>query len=126
MVWYNLIYNIPDGQLARAQTFQEEQEMSRKGQRHWKQKVRWILLVILLSILYNATRAGPVVNLTRYFTNWSLLATTSTVLISIILSANPDWDTDKAINLHALHHLMYTLTMFMNPVVFLMYWSIIH
>ena len=28
--------------------------------------------------------------------------------------------------MHALHHLMYTLMLFMNPVVVIMYWGLVH
>ena len=86
---------------------------------------------VLIAVTYNATRAGPVVNLVRYFTNWSLLATLFTVILSIIITADPESDitsnpSNKALHLHSLHHLMYTLTMFMNPVVVSMYWGLIH
>ena len=84
------------------------------------------MLIVLTCVTFNVTRAGPVVNLVRYFTNWSLLATYFTVIFGLIIGSNPSWDTNKAVNLHALHHLMYTLTMFMNPVVVLMYWGLIH
>ena len=50
---------------------------------------------VLIAVTYNATRAGPVVNLVRYFTNWSLLATLFTVILSIIITSDPENDLTK-------------------------------
>ena len=61
-----------------------------------------------------------------YFTNWSLMATTATCLLGTLISQNKDYTLKTAPNLFALHHLMYTLMLFMTPVVLLIYWGLVH
>ena len=74
----------------------------------------------------NALRLNPVSHLLIYFTNWSLLSTLITCWLGYIIAGSRLLRIDNAINMHALHHVMYTLSMFMNPVVFIMYWGVIH
>jgi hypothetical protein len=71
-------------------------------------------------------RIGPWINLFLFFTNWCVLFTLFTALIGIYLASNDKMTIKKAINLHALHHVSYTLTLFMTPVVVIMYWGIVH
>ena len=54
-------------------------------------KLRLLIFVILVGTVYNSTRAGPVMNLVKYFTNWSLLATTFTCGSSITI-IKTGWD----------------------------------
>ena len=74
----------------------------------------------------NALRVGPFINLLVYFTNWSLLSTLITCWLGYMIAGSRNLNIDNAINMHALHHLFYTLSLFMNPVVFFMYWGVIH
>ena len=88
--------------------------------------VRLILIVILVCVLMNALRIGPLINLIVYFTNWCLITTLLTCWLGYVIAGNRNLHVDNAINMHALHHLFYTLSLFMNPVVFIMYWCVIH
>ena len=100
--------------------------MIRKKKFNHKQLVRLLLIITLLGVLMNALRIGPLSNLLVYFTNWSLIATLITCWLGYIIAGSRILKIDNAINMHALHHVMYTLSMFMNPVVFIMYWGVIH
>ena len=61
-----------------------------------------------------------------YFTNWAILSTYTTSFLGLIISRNLDNNLENAPNLHALHHLMYTLMLFMTPIVVIMYWGVVH
>ncbi len=122
--WYNLIYEIEE--LLKAQSFVEEHTLIRKKKFNPKQLIRLFLIIILVSVLMNALRVGPFINLLVYFTNWSLISTLLTCWLGYVIAGSRNLHIDNAINMHVLHHLFYTLSLFMNPVVFFMYWGVIH
>jgi len=82
--------------------------------------------IVLLSVIYHGLLIGRPLDFLVFFTNWSLLATFFTVNIGIVLSRNPQYTHTTAQNLHAIHHLLYTLSLFSAPVVFIVYWGVIH
>ena len=61
-----------------------------------------------------------------YFTNWTQLANLLALIIGIILQFSPTYTLKNAPNLHALHHIFYTLAMFMMPAVVIIYWGFNH
>lgn len=91
-----------------------------------KQYIRLIIIVTLSGILYNATRTQPIVNLFIFFTNWSVWAVLFTAIFGVFLASHPKYSQKRAVTLHALHHISYTLAMFMTPVVVVLYWSSLH
>ena len=122
--WYNLIYEIEE--LLRAQSFVEEHTLIRKKKFNPKQLIRLFLIIILVSVLMNSFRIYPIISLLIYLTNWSLISTLITCWLGYIIAGSGNLHIGNAINMHALHHLFYTLSLFMNPIVFIMYWGVIH
>lgn len=126
MKWCDAFYDISGGELEQAQSFEDEQQLQVKRQTNPKQYIRLTIIITVSGILYNATRTQPFINLFIYFTNWSVWAVLFTALFSFILASHSKYSHRYAVTLHALHHLSYTLAMFMSPVVVLMYWSSLH
>jgi len=44
----------------------------------------------------------------------------------MVIASSPRYVQSKALNLHAFHHLFYTLSMFTQPIVVLVYWGVVH
>ena len=44
----------------------------------------------------------------------------------MILASQPHYDQVKALNLHSLHHMFYTIALFTQPIVILVYWGVVH
>lgn len=127
MVWYHLFFDIEDGELQRAQSFEDEWKTSKFGQRvNRNQIVRFMIASIIVSLFKNSIRINPWQNLFVYFTNWSQWCILLTALLGFILASKPHYDQERALNIHALHHLFYTLSMFTQPVVILIYWGVVH
>lgn len=79
----------------------------------------------MTGVQINSCRVGPWINLFIFLTNWCVWAVNLTAIIGQILSYNPSLTQSHAINLHSLHHLFYTLSLFLSPVVVLVYWIIV-
>jgi hypothetical protein len=126
MVWYHLFFDIAAGELKRAQSFEDEWRITKYGQVNRNQIVRGMIALIILSMFQNSTRLHHWSSLFIYFTNWSQWCILITALLGMVIASSPRYAQSKAINLHAFHHLFYTLSMFTQPVVVLVYWGVVH
>ena len=90
------------------------------------QRVRRFIFIALTYVIMRSCQIYPWTDMLTYFTNWGLLATYFTCISGTIISQNKGYTLKNAPNLHALHHLMYTLMLFMTPIVIVMYWGLVH
>ena len=56
MVWYNLIYDVKDGELERAQSFDKEHLLVSKGRVNNTQRVRLLIILLITGIMLNSMR----------------------------------------------------------------------
>ena len=73
-----------------------------------------------------ATQTNTIYTLLTMFTNWCLLSSFFSSVLERLLTTNPEYTFEKAPNMHAVQHIFYTLTLFTNPVVIMMYWGLVH
>ena len=76
--------------------------------------------------LLNALRVGKLISLFVMLTNWTLWVTLFTSILGFKLSSDPSLTFEKAPNMHAAHHICYTIMIFLTPAVVLIYWNFIH
>ena len=124
MVFYQILYTLDD--LKRAQGFESEHESKRSGTRHPVQLMRFALFILVGLNVYNSLTITPFGVFIGYFTNWTLLITLSCILIGIFLAEFEFLTHEKWPNLHASHHILYSLMLFMNPIVVSVYWLLVH
>ena len=60
-----------------------------------------------------------------FLTNWAVWAILFTAILGFILAGSPSCTQKKALNLHACHHVFYTLSLFLSPIVVMVYWLLI-
>lgn len=125
MAWYHLLYDIAGGELERAQSFEKEQLLAKSGKPNNIQRIRIVIIVLITGIMLNCVRTQPWINLFIFLTNWAVWAINLTAIIGYVLAASPSCTQKNAPNLHALHHVFYTLSLFLSPVVILVYWTIV-
>ena len=90
------------------------------------QRVRRFIFIALTYVIMRSCQIYPLTDMLTYFTNWALLVTYLTCISGTIISQNKCYTLKNAPNLHALHHLCYTLMLFMTPIVIVMYWGLVH
>ena len=95
---------------------EKEKQMNDLGVISAAQWVRMVVTIICLAITVNVVRAGKWYNLIFFGTNWALLATLGTAFSGCYLML------DDSHHYRALFHFFYTLMIFINPVVILIYW----
>ena len=126
MPWYHYIYNIQDGELERAQSFLEEQDLVKKGVKPKYRVIKRVIAFAMVATLLNSLRAGNFISLFIMLTNWTLWATLVTALLGLKLSNDPSLTFNSAPNMHALHHICYTIMIFLSPAVVTIYWGVVH
>ena len=126
MAWYDYLYYIEDGELNRAQSFSKQHALIKKGKSPQHNRGRLFVAFANFGIILNTLRAGPWENLFIMATCWCLWSVFFASLLGILLAHNPSWTMRKAPNVHACHHLCYTLMLFMTPIVVLIYWIFVH
>ena len=75
--------------------------------------------------MLNSLRLQPWINLFVFLTNWAVWAVNITAVLGYIIAANPALTVRRAPNMHACHHIFYTISLFLSPVVVLVYWLLI-
>ena len=80
------------------------------------QWVRIVVTFVCFAITVNVVRAGKWSNLIFFGTNWALLATLGTAFSGCYLVF------DDSHHFRALFHIFYSLMIFINPIVILIYW----
>jgi len=125
MVWYYLLYNIDDGELERAQSFEKDHKLAKDGKTNIRQWIRFMIMAMCIGLFCNNLRTQPFINLLTFLTNWCVWAELFASLFSFILAAFPSLTHKKATSLHALYHLFYTINLFLTPIVVFVYWSLI-
>ena len=126
MVWYHLFYDIRGEELQRAQCFKEEHLLKKQDRLNRNQIVRSAIVIIILSLFQNSLKLHHWSGLFTYLTNWSQWCILLTASLGLLLASKPHYCHKSAINLYALHHIFYTLALFTQPVVVLIYWAIVH
>ena len=126
MSWYRLFYNIDDGELERASSFKKEQEEMARGAELISTRLRRMSCFVILGIIFNITRVGTFFDLITYITNWALLATFFTASLGMYLCMKPEMTPKSHPGLYAAHHGFYSLMLFLQPLVVIMYWGVVH
>ena len=80
----------------------------------------------MVATLINSLRAGKWISLLTMLTNWTMWATLFTAYLGLKLSSDPSLTLENAPNMHHLHHIFYTIMIFLTPAVVIIYWSVIH
>ena len=75
--------------------------------------------------MLNSLRLQPWINLFVFLTNWAVWAVNITAILGFIIASSPSLTPDRAPNMHCCHHIFYTLSLFLSPVVVLVYWLLI-
>lgn len=88
--------------------------------------LRKIVILVLSAVVANVLRLHGLFELCTFLTNWALISTLVTAILGHTLGSNPAYTQSLAPNLHSLHHLFYTLMMFLNPIIVSVYWAVIH
>ena len=91
---------------------------------NWGQVIRKICITILFLILVLTLVVWPFRNIAIYFTNWTLLATLSSAISSLLAVA--DLDIMKKPGHLAVHHLLYTSSLAFNLATMTLYWTFVH
>ena len=126
MVWYDAIYNIKDGELKRAQSFEESQKYVRLKIRPKNDFIKKVSAAALQLIFFNVFRAVPWYFMFIKFTNWILIFTMMATVLEVYLCSTPRLTFSVAPNMHVCHHIFYTLALFTNPIVVIIYWGLEH
>ena len=77
-----------------------------------------------IGLIFFTVYAWPFSSLFIYFTNWTLLIQTWSIVLSI--KAASDLDFKNNLNRQYLHHFMYTISIIFNFVTVTVYWTLIH
>ena len=125
-MWYDFIYKEKDLELENSCSFLDEHDSVKKGKEMYTTRIRRVLAFLLVGVMMNSARTGPISHLFTYFTNWAQWTTLLTACIGVAIAGNPDYSVKNSKSLYALHHLFYSLTMFMQPVVVIVYWGVVH
>ena len=124
MAWYDYIYDLEE--LQQAQSFKSDQNLLKNKKR---QKNHWLKSAALWAIwctFMNSFRAQPIASHFTMFTNWMSNATLIAWFLEHIIIYSPHLNIKNAPNMHCLHHLFYTLSLFTSVIVTLVYWGLTH
>ena len=88
--------------------------------------MRFALFILVGLNIWNSLSITPFAVFIAYFTNWTLLITFACILIGIFLAEFEFLTHEKWPRLHASHHVLYSLMLFMNPIVVCVYWIFVH
>ena len=82
--------------------------------------------IALLLVFVNVFRAVPWQYMFTKFTNWILIFTLLATALEVLLTNTPRYTFAVAPKMHVWHHIFYTLALFTNPVVVIVYWGLEH
>ena len=88
--------------------------------------MRKLVIGVLSAVMANVLRLYGLFELCTFLTNWALMSTLLTAILGYTIGNNPNYTYSNKPILHSLHHLFYTLMMFLNPVIVSMYWAVVH
>lgn len=91
MVWYHVFFDIEGGELGRAQSFHDEQQLKMKGKLNLNQLVRSAIVIAIGCLFSNSIRLQHYSTLLLYFTNWSQWAILFTALLGMLLASKPHY-----------------------------------
>lgn len=77
-------------------------------------------------IMFKTVSYNTLAEFVQMLTNWVVAITFMSSFLEFIITNNPSLTFTSYPRLHAFQHLLYSFTLFLNPIIIIVYWGFIH
>ena len=119
--WYHVIYG-SDEELIKLQDFDEE--LSEVPDALLIRYIRYFFFLLSLGTVILSAQYSGLQSFLIYFTHWTEVVGLISITLTIVVTQIDDIHVRT--NLLASHHMLYTLSIFMNLVTMMVYWGLLH